>query len=247
MLGVIVMDKIILEKAIHFSTNIEQLYDVSVKDSIDYKLLDDGCSVVGVVKLSGIASSLKGMEPFDENIDVDIFAPFDQVIDQNKFSLSVEQYDFQILRNIVVFKICLKVTGFRKINEPNEPEIQGDENNIYNLTNEIDEVINDTMPLYDDTLIDEFNDTKITNQQNDLSSIDNEIKDDFNSENHVVEPVPISLHNEHDASLVIDKIIEESRTEPSPSTSTYHWANDLFKQKDSYVTFYKIHRKENDD
>ena len=44
MLGVIVMDKIILEKAIHFSTNVEQLYDVSVKDSIDYKLLDDGCS-----------------------------------------------------------------------------------------------------------------------------------------------------------------------------------------------------------
>lgn len=33
------MDEIILEKAISFSTNIESLQNVSVKDSIDYKLI----------------------------------------------------------------------------------------------------------------------------------------------------------------------------------------------------------------
>ena len=109
------MDKIILEKAIHFSCNVDKLYDVSLKDSIDYKLLDDGCSVVGVIKLSGIASTLKGNEKFDENIDVDIYAPFSQVIDQAKFSLKVDSYETQILRDVVVFKISLKVNGFRKL------------------------------------------------------------------------------------------------------------------------------------
>ena len=67
------MDEIILEKAISFSTNIESLQNLSIKDSIDYKLLDDGCSVIGVIKLSGMAKTLKGLEPFDENIDIDIF------------------------------------------------------------------------------------------------------------------------------------------------------------------------------
>lgn len=214
------MDKIILEKAIHFSCNVDKLYDVSLKDSIDYKLLDDGCSVVGVIKLSGIASTSKGNEKFDENIDVDIYAPFSQVIDQAKFSLKVDSYETQILRDVVVFKISLKVNGFRKLEELDNTS-ETNLNNPYNLTNEIDEIIDDPAPLYDNDLLQEFN-----NLETNLPSVNEEIKQDLNSENKIEKIVEVTSN--------------ETRNETKP------WATDLFKQKDSYVTFYKIHRKETD-
>ena len=149
------MDSITLEKSIAFSTIIEEIKNINVNDSIDYKLLEDGCSVVGLIKINGCAFTLKGMEEFDENINIDIFAPFEHVIDKTKFSLKVDDYTYKIIRNIVVFKIKLKVNGFREIN--NNPVVQQADTDTYNLTNEIDELNEDVeINAYDEELLNEF-------------------------------------------------------------------------------------------
>lgn len=240
------MDEIILEKAISFSTNIESLQNLSIKDSIDYKLLDDGCSVIGVIKLSGMAKTLKGLEPFDENIDIDIFAPFDQVIDKSKFSLKVQNYSYQIMRNTAVFKINLQVTGFRKIKE----EHHSYEGEAFNLTNEIDDMLEEETPIsYDDELLEEF---KEMATQDENKKIDEELKNDMNSENEIQDLEQMqddikkdeSTEDEDSIPVSITKPIQNQPIKENRITS---WASDLFKEKESYVTFVKIHRKDQDD
>ncbi len=240
------MDEIILEKAISFSTNIESLQNLSIKDSIDYKLLDDGCSVIGVIKLSGMAKTLKGLEPFDENIDIDIFAPFDQVIDKSKFSLKVQNYSYQIMRNTAVFKINLQVTGFRKIKE----EHHSYEGEAFNLTNEIDDMLEEETPIsYDDELLEEF---KEIATQDENKKIDEELKNDMNSENEIQDLEQMqddikkdeSTEDEDSIPVSITKPIQNQPIKENRITS---WASDLFKEKESYVTFVKIHRKDQDD
>lgn len=240
------MDEIILEKAISFSTNIESLQNLSIKDSIDYKLLDDGCSVIGVIKLSGMAKTLKGLEPFDENIDIDIFAPFDQVIDKSKFSLKVQNYSYQIMRNTAVFKINLQVTGFRKIKE----EHHSYEGEAFNLTNEIDDMLEEETPIsYDDELLEEF---KEMATQDENKKIDEELKNDMNSENEIQDLEQMqddikkdeSTKDENSIPVSITKPIQNQPIKENRITS---WASDLFKEKESYVTFVKIHRKDQDD
>lgn len=239
------MDEIILEKAISFSTNIESLQNLSIKDSIDYKLLDDGCSVIGVIKLSGMAKTLKGLEPFDENIDIDIFAPFDQVIDKSKFSLKVQNYSYQIMRNTAVFKINLQVTGFRKIKE----EHHSYEGEAFNLTNEIDDMLEETPISYDDELLEEF---KEMATQDENKKIDEELKNDMNSENEIQDLEQMqddikkdeSTEDEDSIPVSITKPIQNQPIKENRITS---WASDLFKEKESYVTFVKIHRKDQDD
>lgn len=239
------MDEIILEKAISFSTNIESLQNLSIKDSIDYKLLDDGCSVIGVIKLSGMAKTLKGLEPFDENIDIDIFAPFDQVIDKSKFSLKVQNYSYQIMRNTAVFKINLQVTGFRKIKE----EHHSYEGEAFNLTNEIDDMLEETPISYDDELLEEF---KEMATQDENKKIDEELKNDMNSENEIQDLEQMQDDIKKDESTKDEDSIPVSITKPIQNQPIKEnritsWASDLFKEKESYVTFVKIHRKDQDD
>lgn len=240
------MDEIILEKAISFSTNIESLQNLSIKDSIDYKLLDDGCSVIGVIKLSGMAKTLKGLEPFDENIDIDIFAPFDQVIDKSKFSLKVQNYSYQIMRNTAVFKINLQVTGFRKIKE----EHHSYEGEAFNLTNEIDDMLEEETPIsYDDELLEEF---KEMATQDENKKIDEELKNDMNSENEIQDLEQMQDDIKKDESTKDEDSIPVSITKPIQNQPIKEnritsWASDLFKEKESYVTFVKIHRKDQDD
>lgn len=240
------MDEIILEKAISFSTNIESLQNLSIKDSIDYKLLDDGCSVIGVIKLSGMAKTLKGLEPFDENIDIDIFAPFDQVIDKSKFSLKVQNYSYQIMRNTAVFKINLQVTGFRKIKE----EHHSYEGEAFNLTNEIDDMLEEETPIsYDDELLEEF---KEMATQDENKKIDEELKNDMNSENEIQDLEQMQDDIKKDESTKDENSIPVSITKPIQNQPIKEnripsWASDLFKEKESYVTFVKIHRKDQDD
>lgn len=240
------MDEIILEKAISFSTNIESLQNLSIKDSIDYKLLEDGCSVIGVIKLSGMAKTLKGLEPFDENIDIDIFAPFDQVIDKSKFSLKVQNYSYQIMRNTAVFKINLQVTGFRKIKE----EHHSYEGEAFNLTNEIDDMLEEETPIsYDDELLEEF---KEMAKQDENKKIDEELKNDMNSENEIqdLEQMQEDIKKDEftkDEDSIPVSITKPIQNQPIKENRITSWASDLFKEKESYVTFVKIHRKDQDD
>ena len=206
------MDEIILEKAISFSTNIESLQNLSIKDSIDYKLLDDGCSVIGVIKLSGMAKTLKGLEPFDENIDIEI---------------------------------NLQVTGFRKIKE----EHHSYEGEAFNLTNEIDDMLEETPISYDDELLEEF---KEMATQDENKKIDEELKNDMNSENEIQDLEQMQDDIKKDESTKDEDSIPVSITKPIQNQPIKEnritsWASDLFKEKESYVTFVKIHRKDQDD
>lgn len=245
------MEGLTLEKAISFSTNIESLQNLSIKDSIDYKLLDDGCSVIGVVKVCGAATTLKGIEPFEENIDVDIFAPFDQVIDKSKFSLKVNDYNYQILRNTAVFKIDLEITGFRKIQE----EKHTFETDSFNMTNEIDEILDDDPISYDDDLLQEFQ--KNILEMDDSQTADDDIKNDINGINKIEDSTSLQSDenstSEKETMIVIPNvkpnflILNQKKEKESREEKVFSWATDLFKEKDQYVTFVKIHRQDVDD
>lgn len=230
------MENIILEKVITFSTCIEKLEEINFKDSLDYKLNEDGVSALGIIKINGKIKTLKGYEEFDDSIDVDIYAPFEQIIEKDKFTLKVENVKHQIIRNNLILKITLTIEGFKRVDS------YDDSLDDINLTNEIDDINLDNNPLYDDKLIDELNkntkndlEEKIKNNDSlEIKTIEIECKNDYNENNDKNEK---TINNNQTRDEIVIK--EESIGK--------NWANDLFSLNNSYVLFYRIHRNVDDE
>ena len=102
---------------------------------------------------------------------------------------------------------------------------------------------------YDDELLEEF---KEMATQDENKKIDEELKNDMNSENEIQDLEQMqddikkdeSTEDEDSIPVSITKPIQNQPIKENRITS---WASDLFKEKESYVTFVKIHRKDQDD
>ena len=225
------MENITLEKVITFSTCIEKLENINFEDSLDYKLNDDGISAYGIIKLHGKIKTIKGYEDFNDTIDVDIFAPFEQIIEKDKFTLKIEKIDHQIIRNNLILKITLSINGFKRIEE-----VENKTSDDINMTNEIENLEEDNN--YEKLLEDYQNIEE--KEEAEETIIDNEknIEED--------DLVKIITEETHDICTPIDNnrikeknVIEENIDE--------NWANNLFTLNNSYVSFYRIHRKIDDE
>ena len=189
------MENITLEKVITFSTCIEKLENINFEDSLDYKLNDDGISAYGIIKLHGKIKTIKGYEDFNDTIDVDIFAPFEQIIEKDKFTLKIEKIDHEI----------------ENLEEDNNYEkLLEDYQNIEEKEEAEETIIDNEKNIEEDDLV-----KIITEETHDICTpIDN---------NRIKE----------------EKVIEENIDE--------NWANNLFTLNNSYVSFYRIHRKIDDE
>lgn len=89
------MQKIYLEKAIDLQHNLKELIALSVDESINYKIENEGIRAVGNLIIKGEYRNID-KEIFEEALELDILATFDKILDQRDFSIKVEDFDYAI-------------------------------------------------------------------------------------------------------------------------------------------------------
>lgn len=89
------MQKIYLEKAIDLQNQLKELIALSVDESINYKIENEGIRAVGNLIIKGEYLNIN-KEIFEETLELDILATFDKILDQRDFSIKVEDFDYTI-------------------------------------------------------------------------------------------------------------------------------------------------------
>ena len=171
------METITIEKNVKFDSEIDSIDIINVNDELRYILKDDETHATGVIELSGIVNTLIGKKEFNEEVDVDIYAPFEKKLDKENFKLKVKDYSYVVKNNNLTIYLVLNLEGIIDEEDDNSKSLL-DEMNTLN-------VINDNNELLREERIDHTEEVKIIEEvkevkQENLNIINNNVKEEIN-------------------------------------------------------------------
>lgn len=102
------MQKIYFEKWVDLNNQLKDLLSLSVDESINYKIESVGVRAVGSLIVKGEYNEGK---KFEENIEMDVLATFDKIVDQRDFNIKVEDFDYFIKDGNIQIKIEVGIHG----------------------------------------------------------------------------------------------------------------------------------------
>lgn len=120
------MQKIFYEKEIDLLHQLKELVSLTVDESIDYKIEDYGVRAVGSLAIKGEYISQEKRH-FLENVELDVYADDQKIIDRQDFHLKVEDFHYDIIDGNLKIKIEVGVYG---VEEGENRYIQLDEDPI---------------------------------------------------------------------------------------------------------------------
>lgn len=120
------MQKIFYEKEIDLLHQLKELVSLTVDESIDYKIGDHGVRAVGSLAIKGEYISQEKRH-FLENVELDVYADDQKIIDRQDFHLKVEDFHYDIIDGNLKIKIEVGVYG---VEEGENRYIQLDEDPI---------------------------------------------------------------------------------------------------------------------
>ena len=120
------MQKIFYEKEIDLLHKLKELVSLTVDESIDYKIEDHGVRAVGSLAIKGEYISQEKRH-FLENVELDVYADDQKIIDRQDFHLKVEDFHYDIIDGNLKIKIEVGVYG---VEEGENRYIQLDEDPI---------------------------------------------------------------------------------------------------------------------
>lgn len=120
------MQKIFYEKEIDLLHQLKELVSLTVDESIDYKIEDHGVRAVGSLAIKGEYIS-REKRHFLENVELDVYADDQKIIDRQDFHLKVEDFHYDIIDGNLKIKIEVGVYG---VEEGENRYIQLDEDPI---------------------------------------------------------------------------------------------------------------------
>ena len=120
------MQKIFYEKEIDLLHQLKELVSLTVDESIDYKIEDHGVRAVGSLAIKGEYISQEKRH-FLENVELDVYADDQKIIDRQDFHLTVEDFHYEIIDGNLKIKIEVGVYG---VEEGENRYIQLDEDPI---------------------------------------------------------------------------------------------------------------------
>ena len=120
------MQKILYEKEIDLLHQLKELVSLTVDESIDYKIEDHGVRAVGSLAIKGEYISQEKRH-FLENVELDVYADDQKIIDRQDFHLKVEDFHYDIIDGNLKIKIEVGVYG---VEEGENRYIQLDEDPI---------------------------------------------------------------------------------------------------------------------
>ena len=127
------MQKIFYEKEIDLLHQLKELVSLTVDESIDYKIEDHGVRAVGSLAIKGEYISQEKRH-FLENVELDVYADDQKIIDHQDFHLKVEDFHYDIIDGNLKIKIEVGVYG---VEEGENRYIQLDEDPIEKLQEKI--------------------------------------------------------------------------------------------------------------
>ena len=120
------MQKIFYENEIDLLHQLKELVSLTVDESIDYKIEDHGVRAVGSLAIKGEYISQEKRH-FLENVELDVYADDQKIIDRQDFHLKVEDFHYDIIDGNLKIKIEVGVYG---VEEGENRYIQLDEDPI---------------------------------------------------------------------------------------------------------------------
>lgn len=120
------MQKIFYEKEIDLLHQLKELVSLTVDESIGYKIEDHGVRAVGSLAIKGEYISQEKRH-FLENVELDVYADDQKIIDRQDFHLKVEDFHYDIIDGNLKIKIEVGVYG---VEEGENRYIQLDEDPI---------------------------------------------------------------------------------------------------------------------
>lgn len=153
------MQKIYFEKWIDLNRQLKELLSLSVDESINYKIESVGVRAVGSLIVKGEYNDSK---KFNENIELDVLATFDKIVDQRDFNIKVEDFDYYIKDGNIQIKIEVGIHGVVEGEDRyvrDEPFEQGDAlEEIEGLIKEVEEnpvALAREVPIIEDAIVEE--------------------------------------------------------------------------------------------
>lgn len=169
------METITIEKNIKFDNTIDSIESISVDNELRYDLLEDDTYAKGKININGSVNTLIGKNEFNEDVDVDIYAPFDKKLDKENFEIKVKDYSYVVNNKNLIVYIVLQINGI--INEEkNENTSILEEMNTINEINE-EETSSRSEEVEDVKIIEEVKEVK----QNKVNIKENNKKDEISS------------------------------------------------------------------
>ena len=120
------MQKIFYEKEIDLLHQLKELVSLTVDEYIDYKIENHGVRAVGSLAIKGEYISQEKRH-FLENVELDVYADDQKIIDRQDFHLKVEDFHYDIIDGNLKIKIEVGVYG---VEEGENRYIQLDEDPI---------------------------------------------------------------------------------------------------------------------
>ncbi len=90
------MQKIYFKKVVDLNHQLKELISISVDESINYKMENQGIRAYGSILINGDYKDENMKNEFHENIDLDILAQFSKIEDKNEFNVKVEDFDYYL-------------------------------------------------------------------------------------------------------------------------------------------------------
>lgn len=102
------MQKIYFEKWIDLNHELTELLSLSVDESINYKIESVGVRAIGSLIVKGEYNEGK---KFHDDVDMDVLATFDKIVDQRDYNIKVEDFNYHIKDGNIQIKIEVGIHG----------------------------------------------------------------------------------------------------------------------------------------
>ncbi|MCI5744785.1 MAG: hypothetical protein MR270_00640 [Erysipelotrichaceae bacterium] len=210
------METITIEKVIKFENVIDSIDSLVVNNDLRYQLEDDDTHATGKINLTGSVNTVLGRKDFNDDVDIDIYAPFEKKLSKDNFKIEVKDYSYMVNQHNLIVYLVLSINGIisqdEKVNNQENKEEKEDKENseILDSINNLNE-------------INQGEDRKIPFMPT-LSNKNDNIIESQTKENNKKEECKVNIKDNENKEII---------------DST--WATDLFKLTDNYSLFMKIH------
>ena len=139
------METITIEKVIKFDNVVDSLQDIEVLNDLKYELYDDSTHASALINIKGKVKTVLNLSSFNEDVEVEIFTPYNKEIDKDKFNVVVKDYSYTINNNNLNVYLILKINGIVDKKESEEKYIEANYDEIVHSMNELNTINNDDL------------------------------------------------------------------------------------------------------
>lgn len=136
------MEKITIEKIIKLDGLIDSIEYLSIKDELKYDFDDDNSHATGKIFIDGSVNTVNGLKEISEEVEVDIYAPFEKQIDKENFKIEVMDYSYKVNNQNLIVYLVLSLDGFKELEiyQENEKEDSVDNSEVIEQINNLNEI-----------------------------------------------------------------------------------------------------------